>query len=50
MNKQAAMEEIREENLCHECQEAHPTYFSAGIELCYECAKEVGWIDVLEDV
>lgn len=40
---------LEKENLCHECQEAHPTYFSGGIELCNSCAGEVGWIDVLED-
>lgn len=42
-------EESREENLCHECQDAHSTYFSGGQELCGTCAREVGWLDVLED-
>lgn len=30
-------------------QDAHSTYFSGGQELCGTCAREVGWLDVLED-
>lgn len=42
-------EESRDENLCHECQDAPSQYFSGGIKLCSSCARDVGWIDVLED-
>lgn len=36
-------------NMCHECQEAPAKYLSGGIELCEECAEEVGWKEVFED-
>lgn len=37
------------ENLCDLCEENQPQYSSAGQELCGTCAREVGWLDVLED-
>lgn len=44
-----AMTSLGLQKLCDECQSSLPSYSSAGVHLCHDCAREVGWLDVLED-
>lgn len=49
IKKQELVDMFYDKEVCDNCGKNPPSYTSGDTQLCEDCARDVGWVDAMED-